>query len=235
MPMLSLENKQILAHNLYKIRDEIARACARYMRKPNDVKLIAVSKGYDFLNIVYAYHLGQRDFGESYAKEFEVKRKMAESCGFNDIKWHFIGAIQSNKLNIIKKADFIHSVGTIRHAHLLNNVAEKKTLSIFLQVNLSQNSNRQGFLSSEVTFAIKEILCFKKLHIWGLMTILPLHEAKEVGYWFKKMLALKKKIIKEGILEQVNLSMGMSNDFIEAIHYGADFLRIGTKIFGPRS
>lgn len=221
-----------LALNLANMHKEIARACRRAARDPAEVRLIAVSKGHEFSKIKALYDLGQRDFGESYAQEFIKKYELATTMGLK-ITWHFIGALQSNKLKLIKHAHYVHSVGSLRHAELLQ-AAVKSDLSIFLQVNLVQAGARQGVLVEDVVNTIKALTSYKKLILRGLMTIIPQHTNHKASFWFEKMAALRNSILKLGLLEEVSLSMGMSDDFVEAIEYGAHFVRIGTKIFGPR-
>src|ERR1700739_1096473 len=94
-----------LADRFFAIKTAIRRACDENLRPIEDITLVAVSKGHAWPLIKVLFDLGQRDFGESYAQEFITKKKQAEIHGLKDIKWHFIGGIQSNKLKIIKEAD----------------------------------------------------------------------------------------------------------------------------------
>src|SRR5262245_4988733 len=100
---MSLTPKEIQI-NLIKLDDIITHVCQQAARLRQDVKLIAVSKGHDFSAIKAAYEAGQRDFGESYAKEMSEKMDLAHKLGIKDIIWHFMGAIQTNKLKAIAKA-----------------------------------------------------------------------------------------------------------------------------------
>lgn len=212
--------------NLLPIKQAIAEACDRAGRQAAEIKLIAVSKGQDFAKIHQAYEQGQRDFGENYAGELALKQKLAREQELLDIKWHYLGAIQTNKIKLIIEADFIHGVGEIRHAVLINKIANK-TIGIFLQVNLNPNDGRHGFREEDLPRAIEQIKLLPRLYLQGLMTITPTEGALNPSFWFKKMSRL-------GQLYNLDLSMGMSEDFSEAITYGANFVRIGSKIFGPR-
>lgn len=232
MPMRSLSQKETLKANLGKIERTITDFCKRAHRKREDVTLIAVSKGHDFSNILSLYELGQRDFGESYAQEMVPKIDLALEHKLSDIRWHFIGAIQTNKLQLIKRANVIHSVGSVRHAEMLDKILDEP-MPIFLQINLDKNPKRQGFLESDLDQSIKKLSYLKKLKIQGLMCILPQDE--DPDFWFKKMAALKQAVLNQGLISDVYLSMGMSDDFELAIQHGADYLRIGTKIFGARA
>lgn len=222
-----------LAHCFSEIETAISDACRRASRSRHEVTLIAVTKGHDFSKLAAAYHLGQRDFGESYAHEMASKIKLAQTANLKDIKWHFMGAIQTNKLKLIRKADFVHSIGSVRHAELLNDMADK-VIDIFLQVNLDGDVKRQGFLCADLLPAVKKVAGFKRLRLKGLMAILPQDPDSPMRVWFTKMVDLKRTILKSGLLEEVYLSMGMSDDFAEAIMHGTNFVRIGTKLFGPR-
>ncbi len=220
-----------LATNLHSVRRDISTACSASGRDAADVTLIAVSKGHDFQKIHELYRAGQRHFGESYAQEFALKYKQAQALHL-DIVWHFIGGIQSNKLKLIKDANVIHSIGSLRHATLLSEIVSKD-VKIFVQINLAQNPSQQGVSESDAKALIMAIKALPKLKLCGLMTIAPIDE-NDAAVWFSRMAQLKKDIIAQGVLDEVALSMGMSDDFIDAIHHGANFVRVGTKIFGPR-
>lgn len=221
--------ESLIRENLEKLEAQISLACTASGRARSDISLIAVSKGHDFSSIQEAHRLGLLDFGENYAQEFLKKLLESKALGLK-LRWHFIGNIQSNKINTIAQADVVESLGCLRHAELLNKEA-KKTIEVFLQVNLSP-SERQGFSPEEILDILKNPWPYPKLKFSGLMTILPLEPQKPSAYWFTKMAELKEKVLKLG--HNVDLSMGMSDDFAEAIAHGTRFIRVGTKIFGQR-
>lgn len=223
-----------IGKNLTEVMSDIKKACKDYGRNVDDVTLIAVSKGHDFSSIEAAYRAGQKDFGESYALEMSQKMALAKLHNLKEIRWHFLGAVQSNKLKIIKNADVIHSVSSIRHAQLLSDITDK-TLNIFLQINLDQNPARQGFFYSDVISSLEKIFTYPNLNVVGFMTILPQDPNIPTKSWFKKMAELKALVVKKKLLNSVFLSMGMSQDFVEAIFFGANYVRIGTRIFGARN
>jgi PLP dependent protein len=233
MASLLIPSQSSIKVNLDVLLCEIGEACKKVRRSLDEVVLIAVSKGHGYEQLRNAYAYGIRDFGESYAQEMHRKMLRAQKDGLNDIRWHYIGAIQSNKINIIKDADVVQSIGSIRHAEELN-VKAKKPLLTFLQVNLDGNVKRQGVMPSEVVLTTEKIKALNMLRLIGLMTVLPLVKGISPCVWFSHMADLKKIIIKKDIMKEVLLSMGMSEDFKDAIAYGANYLRIGTKIFGPR-
>lgn len=212
----------------------IEEACLKAHRDRSDVKLVAVSKGQDVQVIRQAYELGIRDFGENYVQELMAKIDFFHGLGMNDIRWHFLGALQSNKIKLIaSKVRYIHSLSSLKHAQYLHE-SLTRPLSVFLQVNLESNLRRQGFEQDELLSALPKLFPLRHLAIEGLMTVLPLDPAFSHEYWFSKMAHLKDEILAQGMLKTVKLSMGMSDDFVDAIHYGSNYLRIGSGIFGPR-
>lgn len=211
--------------NLELVKKAIAVACEKAGRDPNEIKLIAVSKGQSFSAILAAYQLGIRDFGENYAVELSIKQQLSYEHQLKDVRWHYLGAIQSNKINLIARADFIHSICQLRHAILINKIAQKK-LGIFLQLNLNPDDNRQGFREKDLALAIDELKDLSMLNLLGLMMICP-QGANKPAFWFERMQVLANNWA-------LGLSMGMSADFSEAIAHGATYLRIGSKLFGPR-
>ena len=234
MPTLSSQSRDRLKENLWAVNQEIKDACDRANRSVEDVRLIAVSKGQDYALIKEAYGLYQRDFGESYAQELSQKISRARRDGLSDICWHFIGAIQTNKLKWILEADVIHSISSLRHAALIDGRL-RKPLQVFCEVNLDKDPGRQGFFKEEVVAAIEQISSLERIRLAGLMTILPRQIDASPDHWFGVMRDLREQIISQGLMDKVSLSMGMSDDFVQAIEHGANFIRVGTKIFGPRS
>jgi len=216
-----------LGYNLSQINKIIEQSCAVIHKNPQDIKLIAVSKNQPFELIKQAYDLGIRDFGESYAQELKNKINLAEQAGLA-IRWHFIGAIQTNKIKDIARAEFIHSISNIRHAEVLDKIAEHE-VKIFLQIKLIDDQSRSGFLVSDMSDALLVIKKLNKLKIIGLMAILPLDTQKKPEQWFAYMRELR-----DNLDPELKLSMGMSSDFKEAILAGADYIRIGSLLFGPR-
>lgn len=220
--------QSLLASRLNALKDDIVRACDKAKRDPQSVKLVAVSKGQPFDSIIEAYELGIRDFGESYVQEFSPKQILAANLKLLDIRWHFLGALQGNKIKAIAHADVIQSVDSLHHAELLNQ-ALIKNCDVFLQVNLSGSLGRRGFRPQELKKAYDACVLLPRLNIKGLMTILPLNSGHENSYWFTFMAKLR-----EDLGSNLKLSMGMSGDFQEAIVHGADIIRIGTSLFGER-
>src|SRR3989338_946642 len=193
--------------------------CRIYMNKP--VHLLAVSKGRSLEQIKALYDSGQRDFGENYAEEFKSKQEaLKTSCP--EIKWHFIGQIQSNKIKIISQAHYVHSLSKLKHAQLLAEHTAHNLLQVFIQVNLSRESHRGGVVPEEISNLAESILKIPKLKLIGLMAILPLQG--DPNHWFAQMQALQQPNYPE-------LSMGMSDDYQVAIQHGATWVRLGKALF----
>ncbi|MEI6806589.1 MAG: YggS family pyridoxal phosphate-dependent enzyme [Myxococcaceae bacterium] len=189
------------------------------------IRLLAVSKGQPLEKIQALYEFGQRDFGENYAEEFKLKQEALNSV-CPEIRWHFIGQIQSNKIKTIAQAHFVHSLSTLKHAKLLAEHTLHENLPVFIQVNLSREKNRGGALPEEIPSLAKAISEIPKLKLMGLMAILPLQGDRKT--WFAQMQALQNPAYPE-------LSMGMSDDYQEAIQYGATWIRLGSALFGPQT
>ncbi len=192
-------------------------------RKFLSYKILAVSKGRSLEAIRALYAQGQRDFGENYADELAQKQKALQTdCP--EIKWHFIGQIQSNKIKLIAQADYVHSLASLKHAQLLAKHTPHMRLPVFIQVNLSSEPHRGGVLPNEVPSLAQAILGIPKLKLIGLMAILPINTDKPASDWFSQMQALQHPDYPE-------LSMGMSDDFKEAIAHGATWIRLGRALF----
>ena len=168
------------------------------------------------------YHFGENKVQEAFIKWSEVKTKN------KDIKLHMIGRLQSNKVKqAVKIFDYIHSVDSIKLAKKIAEEQKKlnKKVKLFIQVNLNNEDQKSG-ISIDLVSDLLESCREYKLEVLGLMCLPPIDKAP--GEFFSM---LKKK---NDELQLNSLSMGMSNDYLEAINYNSNFLRIGSKIFGPR-
>lgn len=193
---------------------------------PENVKLIAVSKTYPRNCVDEAILAGQKDFGENKVQELLEKYQPNE-----DIQWHMIGHLQTNKVKyIIDKVALIHSVDSIHLLEVIDREAKKKdcTTHVLIQVNLAHEDTKFGFDESELDDVMKQ--SYDNVKIDGLMDIGPNTDDKQqIEEVFIKAQALKNKYnLKE-------LSMGMSHDYQIAINHGATMVRIGSSIFGQRN
>tara|TARA_Y100001970_G_C14216793_1_gene850153 strand:- start:1653 stop:2294 length:642 start_codon:yes stop_codon:yes gene_type:complete len=198
---------------------------------PANVNLLAVSKGFQSEQIKIINNLGQNDFGESKFQEFFEKQEILKYL--EDLKWHFIGRLQSNKIRkIVKNFKYIHSVDSYEKLEKISNVSleEMKNPSIMLQVKLTDDPTKGGFDPKLLIEKWKEIKEFKNVSITGLMTINPKGlSSKENIELFKKCRSLADS------LQLPDCSMGMSCDWEEAIDAGSTWVRLGSIIFGNRT
>tara|TARA_Y100000817_G_scaffold193492_1_gene151301 strand:+ start:834 stop:1301 length:468 start_codon:yes stop_codon:yes gene_type:complete len=153
------------------------------------------------------------------------------------MKLHFLGHLQKNKVRkAIKLYDYIQTVDSLSLAKKINKTAEEenKTQKVFLQVNIGNLKNRHGFLTAEIETAANIINLHKNVSIEGIMIIPPLvnNKIKYLKY-FKTAKEIQTKIEKK-VKTCTKLSMGMTNDYLEAVKAGATHVRIGTALFGSR-
>ena len=151
---------------------------------------------------------------------------------------HLIGHLQKNKVRkAIKIYDYIQTVDSLNLAKKINKIAkeENKVQKIFLQINIGNVENKYGFLTKEIEIAANTINLYKNISIEGVMIIPPLTDNKKKYLnYFKKAKEIQNKI-KTKIKTCTNLSMGMTNDYVDAIKEGATHIRIGTALFGSRN
>ena len=197
---------------------------------PSNVKILAVSKGIKSQEIKTIQNIGQNDFGESKFQEAFEKQLILKDL--QQIKWHFIGRIQSNKIRkIVQNFKYIHSVDSLEKLQKISHVSyvEKKNPSIMLQVKLIDDPNKGGFNPELLKLKWGEIQELKNITLTGLMTINPKGlSSKENSKLFKKCRSLADS------LQLPDCSMGMSGDWQEAIDAGSTWLRLGSLIFGDK-
>ena len=198
---------------------------------PSKVNILAVSKGFKSQEIKIIQSIGQNDFGESKFQEAFEKQVILKDL--KQIKWHFIGRIQSNKIRkIVQNFKYIHSVDSFEKLQKISNISneEKKNPSIMLQVKLSEDQNKGGFNPELLILKWKEIQELKNITLSGLMTINPKGlSSKDNLELFKKCRYLADS------LQLPDCSMGMSGDWKEAVEAGSTWLRLGSLIFGDRA
>ena len=191
-------------------------------------KIIAVSKTFKLDHILPLIEHGHIDYGENKVQE-ALEKWLEIKSNNNKIKLHLIGKLQTNKVKIsIKLFDYIHSVDNEKLARKISDEQKKQNLKpkLFIQVNIGNESQKNGIHIKK----LEEFHNFCKelnLNVVGIMCIPPIDEDPEKS--FLRMNYLKKKLNLE------ELSMGMSSDYLDAISYGASYIRIGSKIFGERS
>ncbi|HVY66289.1 MAG TPA: YggS family pyridoxal phosphate-dependent enzyme [Gammaproteobacteria bacterium] len=222
---------QITEH-LANIVERVARATEHARRAPQSVSIVAISKQQPAAAIAEAYRAGLRHFGESYVQE--ALPKMAELSDL-DITWHFVGRLQANKTRpVAEHFSWVHTVDRLRIAERLNEQRPPfaAPLNVLIQVNQGGEEQKAGTSEADVAALARAILALPRLKLRGLMT-LPPQDGENAGAWFASLAALRQRLVAGGIPLDT-LSMGMSADFEAAIAAGADFVRIGTAIFGAR-
>jgi len=201
-----------------------------------DVRLIAISKKVSVEKIREAYGVGIRDFGENRIQEALEKQEQLQDL--NDICWHFIGHLQTNKAKpALESMDWIQSVDSMKLLQRLNKLAGelKQRPKICLQVKILPDPNKYGWSAAELLAACPELSAVENLDIQGLMTILPLGLSdSEILTAFEETGKLRDKINQTSNLQLSELSMGMSGDYLLAIQSGATMIRVGRTIFGER-
>jgi len=225
-----------IADNLRRIKEEIADSALKYGRKPEEIKLVAVSKNFSSAAIIEAYNCGQKVFGENRVQELRTKSIELSEL---PIEWHMIGHIQSNKLKkALEHSSFIHSIDSFELLKKAENILLmlNKKVDFLFELNLSGEESKFGIRSKEELFKICEFI--PELHFMnfkGLMTMAPLTEDESIQRKiFAKLRELKEEIQEKFGFISLELSMGMSSDYKSAIAEGATILRIGTAIFGER-
>jgi PLP dependent protein len=197
-------------------------------------RLIAVSKFKPVEAIDELYKLGQRDFGENRVQELLDKIGKLPK----DIRWHLIGPLQSNKVNkIVGAVHLIQSIDRMSVAKKVNDCAVDKNIiqNVLIQVNISEDPNKSGFLLKEIMNSFAELLELKHIRIEGLMTIGEnTSNRDEIRETFFGLMRCKAELEQNYKYELKELSMGMSGDYQIAIEEGSTMVRIGSSIFGVR-
>jgi len=205
-----------IAHNLQRVRTQIAEACARAHRPLTDVALMAVSKVHPVESLIEAHAAGQRLFGENRVQEWQQKSESA--VHLEGLEMHLIGPLQSNKTT--PAAKLFHAIDTV-------------------EVKLSPEESKHGLLPEDLESLLAAIAPLESLIPRGLMTVPPwpadiTRAGEEARPYFRELRRLRdQSLAKHPTLTQ--LSMGMSNDFAAAIEEGSTCVRIGTAIFGART
>jgi pyridoxal phosphate enzyme (YggS family) len=198
------------------------------------VKLLAVSKAQTADKLREAYLAGQRAFGENYVQEAINKQAQLKDC---DIEWHFIGPIQSNKTALIAQHfDWVHSVDRLKIAARLNEARPQSLapLNVCIQINSSEEDSKSGVDIGLQAIVAKEINAMPHLKLRGIMAIpAPTKDLAKQRAQFK-IVNDAFKALQQQDFKLDTLSIGMSDDYVAAIHEGATIVRIGSAIFGAR-
>ena len=194
-----------------------------------NAKIVAVSKTFPISHILPLINHGHHHFGENKVQEAQEKWTSIKS-DFPQLKLHLIGKLQTNKVKFaLPIFDYIHSLDSVKLAEKISSEQEKKNVKpkIFIQINLGKESQKSGIDEDHLENFYRRCVTEFKLNIIGIMCLPPFSE--DPIPFFKKMQKLSENMkLKE-------ISMGMSNDYMDALKFNATYIRVGSKIFGNRS
>lgn len=230
---------QALQERLHSVQERVILACQKAGRSLEDVTLLAVSKMKPIEDIEAIYNMGHIVFGENYVQEWMGKADSAQLQALPELKWHFIGHLQSNKCKFVAgRTQLIHSV----HSLSVLRELEKRTPEgvkqpVLLQFNVGEESSKSGFTHpEEVLPLLQPEKTWERVEIQGLMALPPYcAEAEETRPFFRQVRMWRDQLQDETGVQLPHLSMGMSHDLDVAIQEGATFVRVGTAIFGSRT
>ncbi|QCZ92741.1 YggS family pyridoxal phosphate-dependent enzyme [Salinimonas iocasae] len=226
---------QTIAERLKLAHERIDQATARSHRPSNSVQLLAVSKTKPVSDIRQAYEAGQRLFGENYIQEgVEKIQAMAE---LDDIQWHMVGPIQSNKTRLVAEHfDWVQSVDRLKIARRLNEQrpSHLAPLNVCIQLNLDGEASKSGISAEELSALVEQIEGFENLRLRGIMAI---PQAGVTDAQQNDTLEQLAELFGQYHTKLSNfdtLSVGMSGDLEAAVAHGSTMVRVGTAIFGAR-
>ena len=223
--------------NLAAVRERLAAAARASGRRPEDIRLIAVSKTFPAEAVRAAYAAGQRDFGENKVQEALTKQEQTADL---DIRWHLIGHLQTNKARRAAGAfAAIHSVDSLDLLRRVDAAAAESgaTPDVFLQVDLAGESTKFGAAETDLDAVAGAAARCEAARLVGLMVLPPWSEDPEAARpYFRRLREIRDGLVSRGVEASrlARLSMGMSHDFDVAIQEGATDVRVGTAIFGKR-
>lgn len=227
----------MIKENLKTVQEHIKESIAkRHNAASEDVLLVAVTKNHDVASMQEAIDAGANVIGENRVQEALQKHETLN----RDVTWHLIGHLQTNKAKYaVKLFDMIESVDSIKLAEALNKEAQKidKVQQVLVQVNLVKEASKTGVYLEELGELLVKIDILSNLKLMGLMFIAPkVDNLEDVRPMFAQMFKLFKKVqAKTFATSEIKyLSMGMTHDYQIAIEEGANIVRVGTGIFGPR-
>lgn len=221
-----------IAERYDAVRARVIDAADAADRSADEITIVAVTKNVGVPEVRKAITAGCTDFGENRVQEFLGKYGL-----FPDVRWHFIGSLQSNKVkDVVGRAYLIHSIDSLKLLERVNVVAETKGVvqRVLLQVNVSHEASKHGFQPDDAEEALRAASAMHGVDVCGLMTIAPFARAESVRWVFRGLAELFATFnaMRFNGVELSELSMGMTNDFVVAIEEGATIIRVGTAIFG---
>lgn len=231
----------ILTANILKALSHITQVEMTNGRKPGSVCLVAISKTKPLWMLEHAYALGLRHFGENYVQE--AVEKIDALAELADISWHFVGALQSNKSQLVAdRFAWVHTIDRVKIAQRLSQQrpAHMPALNVLIQINISDETTKGGILLKDLHHFAEKIIDLPNLCVRGLMAIpdksLSQQETEDSYCLMQNSLtSLRQQFENHPKCHHLDsLSMGMSEDFPIAIGQGATMIRLGTTLFGAR-
>ena len=226
-----------IAENVARIKAEIEKAALAAGRDPNSIKLCAATKMNDADAVRQAIAAGVDCCGENRVQE--LTQKLSENA-YEGAPVHFIGHLQTNKVKqVVGKVSLIHSIDSLRLLEAVSKEAQKQgiTQDILLEVNIAGEESKSGFGPDEVDSVLSQISRFPAIRVLGLMAIPPICQNFTDNHkFFQKMYQLAVDITEkkyDNVCVDI-LSMGMSDNFADAVACGSTMIRVGTAIFGSR-
>ena len=195
---------------------------------PDDITLVAATKYGDKNDILELFNHGVKNFGENRVDAFLTKYE--ELKDNQEIKWHFIGHLQRNKAKlVINKIDYLHSLDSLELAKMIDQLREKP-LDTFIEVSINLEENKNGVPYYEVEQFINNLKQYQNIHIVGLM-MMAIKGSDDTTTQFKKLRLLRDELETKCNIKLPYLSMGMTDDYQEAILEGATHIRLGRILF----
>lgn len=246
-------SREVVLENIKDAQQKIEAAAKQSGRSVDDVVLLAATKTVDADTINFAIHNGVKCIGENRVQELLEKYDAIDK---ENVDIHFIGRLQTNKVKYIAdKVSLIHSVDSVKLAKEIDKQCAKigKVMDVLVEVNIGEEESKGGIMCQDVEGFLREISAFKNIRVVGLMCIPPIiledfedEKAKndpstKKSYknndFFKKIMKLFLDISKKKLdnIYMHKLSMGMSDDFEEAVREGSNIVRIGRGLFGSRT
>ena len=226
-----------LIENWQQVKAQVIQACEQVLRVPSSMTLLAVSKTKSADMVATLARQGQCDFGENYLQEaIEKIQLLREQAQCEHIVWHYIGSIQRNKTRDI--AEYFDWVQTLERDIIAKRLNDQRPdgmppLNVLIQINIDNEDSKSGCLPEALPELIKEIKNYERLQLRGLM-IIPAKANTDAFKRTKQLFDDIKRTHAE-LSQWDTLSMGMSDDMVDAIAGGSTMVRVGTAIFGARA
>ncbi len=220
---------EALPERLAQVRAELAR------RAPQQITIVAVTKGFGTEAIRAALDAGLADIGENRVQE--AVQKQDALANLTGVRWHLIGHLQRNKARVVAgRFDLVHSLDSLELARELDRRSGGGAPQrVLLQVNVAREAQKSGCALEDAPMLARQIAALEHLRLEGLMTLAPLTDDEDVQRrTFRGLRDLRDRIKEEDGVWLPTLSMGMSDDYASAVLEGATVIRLGTALFGPR-